>query len=258
MIENPTDVPRVAVMARSVGLWLALANLVLLAHIGPARAASQPDAPDADAAVVDPEDATGGGAGTLDAASADALLQRLSDFTSDLSTLSASFEQALYDENDEPLQQSSGNVQIKRPGKFFWRYEEPDRQDIVTDGQTLWLYDHELEQVTVSPVDERISGTPLVLLTGGTPLDEQFTIEPLGGAEGIDWLELTPREDGSDFESVFIGLDDDGIAAMELQDSFGQATQIRFSNVATNQSIDDTTFQFEPPDGVDVIGENSQ
>ncbi len=188
-------------------------------------------------------------------ANADAVRARLDDFITKLATFSADFEQTLYDENSEPLQSSSGNLRIKRPGKFFWRYEKPDRQDIVADGKVLWLYDHELEQVTVSPVDERLSGTPLVLLTGGTPLGEQFEIEALGASEGIDWLELTPRETGSDFEQVYIGLDEQGVIAMELQDSFGQATQIRFSNAQSNRAIDDDVFAFTPPDGVDVIGD---
>lgn len=188
-------------------------------------------------------------------ADADAVLARLDDFTRQLETFTADFEQTLYDESSEPLQSSSGRLQIKRPGKFFWRYEKPDRQDIVTDGNTLWLYDHELEQVTVSPVDERLSGTPLVLLTGGAPLGEEFDIEALGASEGIDWLQLTPRETDSDFEQVYLGLGAGGVVAMELQDSFGQATQIRFSNVQSNQPIDDAVFAFTPPDGVDVIGE---
>lgn len=189
-------------------------------------------------------------------ADAEAVLARLDKVTTRLTTFSADFEQTLYDEDSTPLQSSSGSLQIKRPGRFFWRYTEPDRQDIVADGETLWLYDHELEQVTVSPVDERLSGTPLALLTGTKPLTEEFQIKPLGASEGIDWLELTPRDAGSDFETVYLGLDASGIAAMELQDNFGQVTQIRFTDSQSNTPIDDAVFDFEPPAGVDVIGES--
>lgn len=189
-----------------------------------------------------------------DAGQAD-VLARLNAFTTQLSTFSADFTQTLYDDDSEPLQSSSGSLQIKRPGRFYWRYELPDRQDIVADGTTLWFYDHELEQVTVSPVDERLAGTPLALLTGTTPLAEQFAIQVLGAAEGVDWLQLTPRETGSDFEVVYLGLDAAGIVAMELEDSFGQVTQIRFSDVQSNQPISDEVFDFTAPDGVDVIGD---
>ena len=119
----------------------------------------------------------------------------------------------------------------------------------------MWLFDRELEQVTVSPLTERASGTPLSLLMGGTPLDESFAIKSLGEAEGIAWFELTPESSDTDFEQIYLGLDENGLAVMELRDSFDQATQIRFSNFESGVSLDDEQFQFVPPEGVDVIGQ---
>ena len=102
-----------------------------------------------------------------------------------------------------------------RPGRFIWRYEEPEVQEIIADGKRIWLYDEDLQQVTVTDIDERIAGTPLVLLMGTVPLEDEFTLATLGESDGIEWVELTPKTDSSDFEAVFIGLNEQGLAAME-------------------------------------------
>ncbi len=180
--------------------------------------------------------------------------QQLDSFIQDVETFQADFEQTLYDEDSEPLQTSTGTIRLKRPGRFIWSYTSPETQQIVADGERIWLYDKDLEQVTVNAIDERIAGTPLVLLMRSAPLEEAFDIVDLGAAEGINWLELTPRADTSDFEKVFIGMNEAGLAAMELRDNFGQATQIRFSNFKAGIDLDDSLFEFKVPDGVDVIG----
>lgn len=180
--------------------------------------------------------------------------QQLDSFIEDVETFQADFEQTQYDADSEPLQTSTGSIRLKRPGRFIWSYESPDMQEIVADGERIWLYDKDLEQVTVNAIDERIAGTPLVLLMRSAPLEEAFDIVDLGPAEGINWLELTPRTDTSDFEKVFIGMNEAGLAAMELRDNFGQATQIRFSNFQAGIELDDALFEFKVPDGVDVIG----
>jgi len=185
---------------------------------------------------------------------ADESLERLQAFTASIDTFTADFEQTLYDEDSTPLQVSSGTVKLKRPGRFVWDYTEPEAQQIIADGKQIWLYDKELEQVTVNAIDDRLSGTPLVLLMGTAPLEEAFDIAPLGESDGIDWLELTPKSTSSDFEKVFVGLIGIELAAMELRDNFGQATQIKFSNFKAGVEIEDTVFEFEPPEGVDVIG----
>lgn len=185
---------------------------------------------------------------------ADESLEKLKAFTASIDTFTADFEQTLYDEDSTPLQVSSGTIKLKRPGRFVWDYTEPEAQQIIADGKQIWLYDKELEQVTVNALDDRVSGSPLVLLMGTAPLEEAFDIVPLGESEGIDWIELTPKSTSSDFEKVFIGLQGADLAAMELRDNFGQATQIKFSNFKAGVQLEDEVFEFEPPEGVDVIG----
>ncbi len=182
-------------------------------------------------------------------------LDKLRNFTSSLSTFSAAFEQTVYDADSNPLQNSTGTASLKRPGKFLWHYKTPTEQKIIADGEKVWIYDIELDQVTVSALDERASGTPLALLMGDSPLEDEFSIKAQGEADGIAWFELVPNNNDTDFEKIFLGLDKAGLAVMELRDNFGQATQIRFENYQGNIPLDDVMFDFKPPAGVDVIGE---
>lgn len=187
-------------------------------------------------------------------ATADLAQDQLDSFVKDVETFQANFEQTLYDADSQPLQITTGSIKLKRPGRFVWAYEGAGSQEIIADGERIWLYDKELEQVTVNAIDERIAGTPLVLLMRSAPLEDSFEIVELGEAENINWLELTPKSETSDFEKVFIGLNEEGLAAMELRDNFGQATQIRFSDFESGIELDDSLFEFEAPEGVDVIG----
>ena len=185
-------------------------------------------------------------------------LSQLDSFINDVETFQADFEQTLYDADSTPLQTLLGTIKLKRPGRFVWSYTQPDDQQIIADGERIWLYDKDLEQVTVNAINDRIAGTPLVLLMRSAPLDEAFDIKALGEADGINWVELTPKAETSDFELVFVGLNEAGLAAMELRDNFGQATQIRFSNFESGIELDDSMFKFVVPDGVDVIGLDGQ
>lgn len=191
-------------------------------------------------------------------AQAEQALEQLDRFINELETFEADFEQTLYGADSEALKTSLGSVKLKRPGRFIWIYTEPEPQVILADGERIWLYDEELEQVTVNAIDDRIAGSPLQLLMQSDGLDGSFDLTSLGDAEGISWIELKPRDESSDFELVFIGLDEQGLAAMELRDNFGQATQIRFTNFRSGIALDDSLFVFETPDGVDVIGLDEQ
>jgi len=180
---------------------------------------------------------------------------KLEQYILSLNSFEATFKQTLYDgESEQPLQSSSGTIKLKRPGRFVWTYDSPEPQLIVGDGQRIWLYDEGLEQVTVNKIDERINGTPLQLLMEASPLTDGFDIESLGQADSIDWFALIPTTQSSDFEQVFIGLKGDAIAAMELRDSFGQATQIQLSDFRKDVPLADELFEFDVPEGVDVIG----
>ena len=212
-----------------------------------------------------PREPTSAGQGATDPVAppvdASAARERLAAFTDDVTSFSATFEQTLYDAESEPVQSSTGTVLLKRPGRFVWDYDDASdanpgavAQTIVADGTRLWLYDRELAQVTVNAIDERVAGTPFVLLMGSAPLDEAYEVTALGESEGVEWLELVPKEAGGDFEALYVGLDEAGLAALELRDTFGQATQILFSDFEANVDVDDAAFEFEVPDGVDVIG----
>lgn len=183
---------------------------------------------------------------------------RLDEFIQSLNSFQADFEQTLYDGNSQPLKTSTGSIRLKRPGRFVWTYETPEEQVIVADGSRIWLYDKDLEQVTVNAIDERLAGTPLQLLMSASSITESFDVEALGNSDNIDWFELLPKTEQSDFESVFIGLNDQGLAAMELRDNFGQATQILFFEFDVDVPIDDSVFVFDVPEGVDVIGMDEQ
>jgi len=191
------------------------------------------------------------GSAHADRAALDAFMQEVDGF-------SARFEQTLYDGTGEELQSQSGRVVLQRPARFRWEYDAPDGQEagqtLVSDGERVWLYDPDLEQVTVNRIDERVAGTPLVVLMGDEPLDSAFGIAELGDSEGVSWLELTPVQQDADFEAVFIGFAGADLAALELRDSFDQATQIRFEEFDAGVEPDAGTFIFEVPPGVDVIG----
>jgi len=135
---------------------------------------------------------------------APAVLKQLTDFTETLKSFSADFTQVVYDADSNPVQQSAGDVLLKRPGRFIWNYTTPSPQKIIADGKSVWLYDLELEQVTVSPLAEQGAGTPLALLMGEKPLEQEFELKPLGQSDGIDWVELKPKSSDSDFELVYL------------------------------------------------------
>ncbi len=182
-------------------------------------------------------------------------MDRLNAFTDNLRSFSAEFAQTRYDENQQPIRESSGVAYLQRPGKFRWTYREPYEQVIVADGERLWIYDADLEQVTVRQAQQALATAPIMLLSGEAPLSEQFEIRDLGEREGLSWVELRPKVDDTDFERIFLGLDEETLRVMELRDRFDQATQIRFSNVRMNPDLDSERFTFEPPEGVDVIGQ---
>jgi len=179
-------------------------------------------------------------------------------FMQDVDSFSARFEQTLYAGTGEELQSQSGRVTLQRPARFRWEYDAPDAgaggQTLVSDGERVWLYDPELEQVTVNRIDERVAGTPLVVLMGDEPLDSAFGIAELGESDGISWLELTPSRPDTDFEAVYLGFDGADLAALELRDSFDQSTQIRFEDFDADTPPASDVFTFQVPDGVDVIG----
>lgn len=171
-----------------------------------------------------------------------------------LSSLKANFYQQVLDSNDEIIQEAKGTFELKKPGRFRWHYDPPYSQQIIADGQNLWLFDLELAQVTVQPIEEALGSAPIILLTDIKPLNEDFEIREMPQAFGLDWVALVPKIKDTEFYRVEIGLDEGIIREMKLHDHFDQKTVIRFSEIDTSTAIPNDRFKFLIPDGVDVIG----
>lgn len=182
-------------------------------------------------------------------------VDQLHRFLSGTRTLKADFSQMVIGRNGRKPQQSSGVVAISRPGKLRWDIQKPFPQLVVGDGEKIWIYDPELKQVTVRKAGQAISGSPAALLAGSNELEKNFTLAEAGTEDGLNWVEATPKVSESGFEKVRLGFAGSDLKAMELHDSFGQRTLIRFSALERNPALPVTTFKFVPPAGVDVVGE---
>lgn len=184
--------------------------------------------------------------------------QKLNEFFTTVDTMQAAFTQQVVDDKGKVRQSSSGNVYLLRPGKFRWEYAAPDKHEIVADGKNVWVYDVELDQVTVKPMKTALSAAPVGLLTQKQNVEKQFSVQDME-AEGsnLEWFRLTPHKKDSDFTSMDLGVDNNGIAEMILNDKFGQMTYIKFSGMRTNINLGADKFKFTPPAGVDVIGKPS-
>lgn len=179
----------------------------------------------------------------------------LKKFYANTQTLQTEFRQLLLDEQGVVTQSQEGRFWLQRPHKLRWVYERPYRQVMVNDGKNFWLHDDDLAQVTVRSSSEALQNAPLLLLSGGPALDAQFDISALPTVDGVDWVEITPREKEGDFVSARMGLRSGLPEILELADSLGQQTRILFMNLRLNANIEAKQFQFELPEGVEVIGE---
>ncbi len=181
--------------------------------------------------------------------------EALDKFLDGLQTLSGKFEQNLYDENGSLLEKSRGRMYILRPNKFRWIYQKPYYQLIVADGKKVWIYDKDLEQVTVKTLDNTLGKTPAFLLSRYRKVETDFVVNQLPSKEkGITLLELIPKkETKTQFESMRISLRDNTLVSFEFRDSLGQRTRINFTRLKRNRRIRDRVFRFTPPTGVDII-----
>lgn len=189
--------------------------------------------------------------GLASAAATDALKV----FLTQTQTAKARFAQMVLDKNGKQLQQAQGVMQFSRPGKFRWDYQKPYEQVIVGDGSRLWIFDKDLNQVTVRKLDRALGSSPAALLSGSNDLERDFKLSNLGMDKGLDWLEALPKNRETVFERVRMGFGKSGLEAMELRDQFGQTTVITFADVERNPRIAADVFRFTPPQGADVISE---
>lgn len=177
-------------------------------------------------------------------------LQRFYDQLRDLDTR---FEQTQYDETGKVLMVTLGKFSLARPDRFRWEYITPYMQTMVSDGRTFWFYDVDLAQVTKRRAAEALQGTPALLLSGGPQLAQQFNLTSVGQKDGVAWVRLLPKSTEGDFSEIRLGLKDGLPRTMELRDSLGQNTTIRFTDIRINPGLKPGHFAFEPPKGVEVV-----
>jgi len=178
----------------------------------------------------------------------------LREFARDAKTGRATFMQVVTSPDGAKKKTSSGNFEFARPNRFRFAYTKPFEQLIVGDGQKVWLYDADLQQASVRPMDKALGTTPAALLAG-VALDKDFELRTLPAAQGLEWVQATPREkdDSANLQSLRVGFKGKTLAAIELVDGFGQRSLLTFSDLATNQPMAADTFRFVPPKGVEVL-----
>ena len=180
-------------------------------------------------------------------------LEAMDYFFKEIQTFEARFGQIVLDEELNEIDDGQGKMWIKRPGLFRWDYEPPDAQEIVGDGSNVWVYDIELEQVTVRSQDEALGRSPAILLAATGNIEDNYIVEDIGTQGRFDWVNLIPKDSDSEFTEVRIGFEDNRLRLLELLDNLGQRTRISFVDLKENTPIDITVFDFIPPEGVDVI-----
>lgn len=180
--------------------------------------------------------------------------QYLEDFLANTKSFQAAFKQTLRTYKGEVLQQTEGVFYLSRPGKFRWNYKTPYEQEIVSDGKKIWIYDVDLEQVTVQKQNKHLPATPMALLEDSSKLHQSYEVIPLDQHDGVYRLKLLTKKNESDFGEIVVGLDANGLRFLQLHDQFEQVTDIVFSSSVTNAKLAKELFQFVPPAGVDVFG----
>jgi outer membrane lipoprotein carrier protein len=183
-------------------------------------------------------------------------LERFSQFIDTTLSAEGEFEQKIFDSNRKLLQESRGTLAFSRPGKFRWTYVKPYAQLIVGDGVRVWVYDEDLKQVTVKKLGRALGSTPAALLAGdNSVVRAAFRLSDQGEKDGLEWLEALPRDKEGSFERIRMGFGVSGPEIMELVDSFGQTTFLKFTAFQRNPKLDPGLFRFSPPKGADVLGE---
>ena len=148
---------------------------------------------------------------------------------------------------------ASGTFVFARPGKFVWIYQKPYEQRLQADGEKLYIYDKDLNQVTIKKLGTELGSSPAAILFGSNDLENSFTLKEGGTREGVEWLEATPKTKDTTFDRIGIGLRNGVPEAMELRDSFGQVSLLSFRNFEKNPAIAADQFKFVVPKGADVF-----
>jgi outer membrane lipoprotein carrier protein len=171
-----------------------------------------------------------------------------------VATWTADFKQTIDDGHGNVVRSAAGKLYMQKPGKFRWDYSEPSEQLILADGKQIWFYDKDLQQANVRNMDASLANTPAVLLSGGGSLSSQFDVTALSPSDGLEWYQLIPKRQDTDFQLVRIGFRNGELESMFLADKLNQVTQLTFTNPKRNAKLAADLFKFVPPPGVDVIG----
>ena len=183
-------------------------------------------------------------------------IERLKTFIAGTHSAQADFTQVVVDQNGKRVQSAAGVMQFQRPGKFRWTYQKPYAQIIVGDGVKFWLYDEDLNQVTVKKLDAALGSSPAALLSGNNEIERGFNLKEDGSRDGLEWLQANAKAQDTSFDKIRMGFNTQSeLVAMELNDMFGHKTVLRFSNMLHNPKFPAQQFHFTPPQGADVLGE---
>ena len=182
-------------------------------------------------------------------------VQRLTELLNQAQTITARFSQLTLGGSGTQLQETAGQLALKRPGLFRWHTDEPMEQLLVSNGEKVWLYDPDLQQVTIQALDQRLTHTPALLLSGDvSKIRENFEISHKEAGNVVDFI-LKPKSKDTLFDSLRLSFRNKVLNDMQLIDSIGQRTNILFLNVKMNEPQNDAQFTFEIPAGADVIQE---
>jgi len=180
-------------------------------------------------------------------------LERMKEYFQNIQSAQANFHQVVTDKQGHKTQEVTGNMRLQKPNKFRWDYDKPYVQQIVGDGEKIWLFDPELNQVTVRSFAKAASSSPAALLAGGKDIERSFTIKDTSRKGDLEWVTAIPKVRETGFERLFLGFKGDELMEMELHDSFGNRTAIEFSDVQRNPKLPADSFKFVPPRDADVL-----
>lgn len=190
-----------------------------------------------------------------------ASVEMLENFFKEITTLEAHFDQAVVDETGLTLEESSGTFYLSRPGKFRWDYqsEDPDLesgQQIVADGESIFMYDPDLEQVTKRGLEDALGQVPsLLLVQTGADIDKHFVIKDYGLIDGLTWAGLKPLDENAGYQQLMIGFLGEEINTITLVDGLGNETRLSLTAVEGNPKLGQEVFDFIVPQGADVFGQ---
>lgn len=181
---------------------------------------------------------------------------RLQTLLKDFSSMAGQFTQQVSAADGEVLQESAGEFWLRRPGMIRWQTEEPFPQLLVSDGKQLWLYDEDLEQVTVKTVSKAVAGTPAFILSGNfEQLTRDYDISDLSAANGQAFT-LSPRFNDSNYQYITLEFNEGKLSSLAIIDTLGQKTRIDFPGLQLNTDLANVAFSFTPPAGTDILSDD--